>query len=70
MPHNNLGTFQGPSEARTIALEKDTSAAEALQVTQSQWEENKAEIKRVYLDMNKSLDDTIAHMKGLGFVAS
>jgi hypothetical protein len=70
MSHNNLGTFHDTSEARVIALAKDNGAAEPLHVTQTQWEKNKAEIKRMYLDEDRSLTDTMQHMESLGFVAS
>ncbi|CAN9300856.1 unnamed protein product [Alternaria alternata] len=70
MPQNNLGTIHDPSEASVIALAKDVGTAEPLHVTQIQWEENKAEIKRIYLDKDRSSSETMKHMESLGFVAS
>jgi hypothetical protein len=70
MPQNNLGTFHDPSEASVIAFAKDVGTAEPLHVTQIQWKENKAEIKRIYLDKDKSSNETMKHMESLGFVAS
>ncbi|KAB2099129.1 hypothetical protein AG0111_0g12648 [Alternaria gaisen] len=70
MPQNNIGTFHDPSEASVIALAKDVGTAEPLHVTQIQWEENKAEIKRIYLDKDRSSNETVKHMESLGFVAS
>lgn len=70
MPQNNLGTFHDPSEASVIALAKDVDTAEPLHVTQIQWEETKAKIKRIYLDKDRSSNETVKHMESLGFVAS
>ena len=70
MPQNNLGTFHDLSEASVIALAKDVGTAEPLHVTQIQWEGNKAEIKRIYLDKDRSSSETMKHMESLGFVAS
>jgi hypothetical protein len=66
MPHNNLDTFHDINGASA----KDNGAAGPLHVTQTQWERYKAEIKRIYLDEDRSLADTMQHMESLGFAAS
>jgi hypothetical protein len=70
MPHDNFVTFNNTSEAHVIALAGNNDTAEPSHVMQIQWERNKTEIKRIYLDEDRSLADTMQHMESLGFVAS